>query len=143
MTELDRQLIPILVAEDAISAAAIARRFGLRWGMTPRAAAELAIAVAELARNVALHAGVGEVELIAGPRGIDVVARDRGPGVLDQVIAPCSARATSERSAQTGDQARSGGLGLGRGAVRRLMDEMDTRPREGGGWEVACRKHWA
>lgn len=149
MHDLDRQLIPILVAEDAMTAAAVARRFGLRWGMTARAAAELAIAVAELARNVALHAGFGEIELVAGPKGIDVVARDRGPGVLDEGVAPSPARArTPEVTDGAHDSgsphsARGRGLGIGRDAIRRLMDEMNTRPREGGGWEVACRKRWA
>lgn len=148
MHDLDRQLIPILVAEDAMTAAAVARRFGLRWGMTARAAAELAIAVAELARNVALHAGFGEIELVAGPKGIDVVARDRGPGMLDEGVAPSPARARAldgtsvVHDGETTAAHRGRGLGIGRDAIRRLMDEMNTRPREGGGWEVACRKRW-
>jgi serine/threonine-protein kinase RsbT len=77
----------------------------------------LRAAVSELTRNVARHAGRGEILIGRVPRGraeaIVIVARDRGPGIADVHRA--------ERQ------------GLGLSGVRRLMDQLsiDTAPGRG------------
>src|SRR5258708_212767 len=87
--------------------------------------ANLAIVVTELARNVLVHGGGGEIILqplsdqVAA--GIHVLALDKGPGIAD--LARC----------MTDGFSSSGTPGTGLGAVARLASSMDvyTRPNEG------------
>ena len=89
-------------------------------------------AVSELARNIIKYATRGEVSIDRIVKdfhvGIEIVARDRGPGISDieQAIA---------------DNYSSGGtLGLGLPGVRRMMDEFEIQSAEGKGTMVRIRK---
>jgi len=92
----------------------------------------IATAISELARNIVLFAGQGEIALRAVARGertgVAVVARDEGPGIPDV-----------ERALQVG-YSTSGSLGLGLPGVRRLMDEFDLVSRVGRGTTVTATK---
>ena len=86
----------------------------------------LAIVVSELARNVLLHGGSGEIVLqptreSGQPAKVDVIALDRGPGIAD------ISKALQDGYSSTGTP------GTGLGAVRRLASALDfyTRPDEG------------
>src|SRR5687767_15055910 len=75
---------------DRFACASHARAFGRRAGMSARKSEELALAVAELASNVARHAIDGTIELRRRdtPRPmVEVVCRDRGPGIEDAASA--------------------------------------------------------
>lgn len=82
-------------------------------------------AISELARNIALYAGRGEIRIAPVTRqflrGIEVAALDEGPGIEDvqQVLA--------------GGYSTSGGLGLGLSGLRRLADSfrLDSAPGRG------------
>jgi serine/threonine-protein kinase RsbT len=95
-------------------------------------AAALATAVSELARNVLVHAGCGELELSVvageGRQGIVAVVRDEGPGIAD--IA---------RAMQDG-YSSSGTLGLGLPSARRLVDELCLVSALGAGTTVTAKK---
>jgi anti-sigma regulatory factor (Ser/Thr protein kinase) len=87
-------------------------------GFDDRALAELEIAVTELATNLVVHHCVdGEViaKEITDPlgQGIEMVTRDRGPGIPDL------------KRALDDHHSTGGSMGCGLGAVRRLMDEFD------------------
>lgn len=92
----------------------------------------VATVISELARNIVLYAGRGEITLRlvekAGRRGITVIASDEGPGIADigQVL-------------QDG-YSTSGGLGLGLPGVRRLMDEFEIVSEVGRGSTVTTTK---
>ncbi|HET9552519.1 MAG TPA: anti-sigma regulatory factor [Anaeromyxobacteraceae bacterium] len=92
----------------------------------------IATAISELARNIVLFAGHGEIVLrtVADGRrtGVAVVARDTGPGIPDV-----------ERALQVGFST-SGSLGLGLPGVRRLMDDFDLVSRVGAGTTVTATK---
>jgi serine/threonine-protein kinase RsbT len=89
-------------------------------------------AASELARNVFLYAGSGEMlwQALDTPRsiGIELVFRDQGPGIAD-----------INQALQEG-YTTSGGLGLGLPGSKRLMDEFEIQSRPGAGTMVTVRK---
>ena len=93
----------------------------------------LATAISEVARNITTYAVRGEVflELVRdakGRRGVKVVARDEGPGIIDL-----------ER-ALTDGYTTGGGLGLGLPGARRLVDEFAIETAPGAGTTVTLVK---
>lgn len=95
----------------------------------------IAAAVSEIARNIVVYAGTGEM-LLRGERGdggrwgLVVVARDQGPGIadLDQAL--------------TDGYSTVGSLGVGLPGSRRLMDSLEIDSEVGQGTTVTMRK-WA
>jgi serine/threonine-protein kinase RsbT len=85
----------------------------------------LATAISEVARNITTYAQRGEVLVSVvhedDRRGIQVVARDQGPGIED-----------IDRALQDG-YTTGGGLGLGLPGARRLVDDftIDSAPGQG------------
>ena len=88
----------------------------------------IATAVSELARNIFDHAERGEIVLTAGERGLEVVARDQGPGIADV-----------QQAMQDGFSTR-GGLGCGLPGARRLVDELEIASVPGVGTVVRIHK---
>lgn len=92
----------------------------------------LATAVSEIARNMLVHAGGGELFLgsieRAGRVGIVALARDTGPGIADIDEA-------MRDGFSTGD-----GLGLGLPSARRLVDEFELSSVVGQGTTVKLTK---
>jgi anti-sigma regulatory factor (Ser/Thr protein kinase) len=101
---------------DLVTARAAARTLATELGFSRTDATLIATAVSEIARNIIVHVGAGEIEmtpLYGDDRyGLRVIATDNGPGIRD----PAGAL-------EDGYAAR-GGLGLGLPGVRRLMDEF-------------------
>ena len=113
-----------------------ARELALREGFSEGKVGAIATAVSEVARNIAVHAGAGEILLAAvverGRRGVVVVARDDHPGIADVDEAMRDGHSTgSTRS-----------LGLGLPSARRLMDEFTIVSELGKGTTVTMKK-WA
>jgi anti-sigma regulatory factor (Ser/Thr protein kinase) len=96
-------------------------------------AESLVAAASEIAHNQIKHARGGEVLVRrierAGTAGVEVLARDRGPGIADP---------TTALRGLVG--AAGGGLGVGLSAVLRLADEVDFDVRRGEGTGIAARK---
>ena len=94
--------------------------------------ARVATAISELARNVVLYAGEGEVNLRRvqdGVRvGIETVCVDQGPGIPDVEVALRDGYSTSN------------GLGMGLPGTKRLMDEFEIESVVGLGTKVTIRK---
>jgi serine/threonine-protein kinase RsbT len=110
------------------------QRLAIDQGFTEVEAVALATAISELARNVLVHAGGGEVALSvlaeANRRGIVAVVRDQGPGIAD-----------TGRAMQDG-YSTIGTLGLGLPSARRLVDELHVLSAPGAGTTVTAKK-WA
>ena len=94
----------------------------------------VATAVSELARNVLEYAGEGDIILnlanAGKKRGIEIVARDEGPGIPNIKLA-------MQDGFSTGNS-----LGMGLPGVRRLMDEFHISSARHQGTTVSVRK-WA
>ena len=108
------------------------RRLGAHLGFSETDLVMIATAVSEIARNILDYAKRGEVVLAVTEdgtkRGVEVVARDRGPGIADV-----------EQAMQDGFSTARG-LGLGLPGSRRLMDDFDILSRTGAGTTVTMRK---
>ncbi len=116
---------------DIVAARQAARELATRLGFTSTDLTILATAVSEVTRNIVRFAGTGEVvvELIDGARrGVQVVARDAGPGIPDVDKALGDGYSTYD------------GLGLGLPGARRLMDEFAVVSELGHGTTVTMTK---
>jgi serine/threonine-protein kinase RsbT len=111
--------VRIRIAEDTdlIPARAEGRALAERLGFSRTDATLIATAISEIARNIVVHVGDGEIVMRAleeGHRcGVLVIARDEGPGIRDV-----------EAAVRQG-YADSSSLGLGLPGARRLMDEFE------------------
>ena len=92
----------------------------------------IATAISEVARNIVVHVGRGEIVLRpvqeADRYGLVVIARDEGAGIRDV------------EAALRDDYSGRGGLGLGLSGARRLMDEFDIESTADTGTTVTMRK---
>ena len=108
--------VPINSDKDIVVARQEGRTLAMSLGFSPGDATLLATAISELARNIVTYANVGDILLDtvngAARLGMQVVARDEGPGIADVQQALRDGFSTS------------GGLGLGLPGVRRLVDEF-------------------
>ena len=130
MTEEVR--IPIVSDADLVAARAEARALADRLGFTRTDATLIATAISEVARNIVVHVGSGEVVMTAvyddARYGLTVVARDEGVGIRDVA------------AALEHGYASRGGLGLGLPGARRLMDEFEIESERDGGTTVTMTK---
>jgi serine/threonine-protein kinase RsbT len=131
LTEGDIQVF-ITSEADIVLARQKGRALSVTLGFSAGEATLIATAISELARNIVLYAGQGEViieRLERGRRtGVSVVARDEGPGIPDV-----------DHVMQVG-YSTSGGLGLGLPGVRRLMDDFEIVSEVDKGTCVTARK---
>jgi len=127
----DEVRVAINCDADIVAARQAARELAARLGFSRTDLTILATAVSEMTRNIVRFAGTGEVviELIDGHRrGVQVVARDTGPGIPDVDKALTDGYSTYD------------GLGLGLPGARRLMDEFAVVSEPGRGTTVTMTK---
>ena len=109
--------VKIFTEWDIVAARQLGRNIAkeLEFGTVDQA--RITTAISELARNIYLYAGQGEIRIERinefGKRGVKVVAADNGPGIQDI------------RKVMEDGYSTSGGLGAGLPGVKRLMDEFD------------------
>jgi serine/threonine-protein kinase RsbT len=124
--------VPIRDESDLVTARKHVRDLAGKEGLRPPALDALTTAVAEVARNIVLHAREGELFLgvIEKPdrRAIAVVARDGGPGIVN-----------TDQAMEDG-YSTSGSLGLGLSSARRLVDEFELASTAGEGTTVTMKK---
>ena len=93
----------------------------------------IATAASELATNIVKYAKEGEVILKIVRRdrqlGIEIIARDDGPGIRD-----------IEQVMQDNFSTSKGSLGLGLPSVQRIMDEFKIESQQGHGTIVSTLK---
>lgn len=102
------------------------RAVGLGFGLVDQT--KIVTAASELARNALLHGGGGSVELaelaIGTRHGLRLTFVDQGPGIADIPLAMKDGYTTA------------GGLGLGLGGARRLVNEFSLESTPGQGTRV-------
>jgi serine/threonine-protein kinase RsbT len=132
MPVLQDILVAIRSDADIVSARQQGRSLAAAIGFSATDATLIATAISELARNIVIYAGQGEVELqsveTSQKKGIMISARDSGPGIrsIEDVLRD--------------GYSTSGGLGLGLPGVKRLMDEFAIESELRQGTAVTIKK---
>jgi serine/threonine-protein kinase RsbT len=117
---------------DLVAARAEARAMAERLGFPRPDPTLIATAISEVARNIVVHVGRGEIVLRpfqdSDRYGLVVIASDEGPGIRD-----IEAALRDEYSGRSG-------LGLGLPGARRLMDDFEVETDADSGTTVTMRK---
>jgi serine/threonine-protein kinase RsbT len=117
---------------DIVPARAGGRALANQLGFSRTDATLIATAISEVARNIVVHAGRGEIVVGRADGndryGVVVIARDSGPGIPDVAAALEEGHATK------------GGFGLGLPGARRIMDDFEIESAIGRGTTVTMRK---
>lgn len=117
---------------DLVTARAEARAMAERLGFPRPDPTLIATAISEIARNIVVHVGRGEIILRpfqeADRYGLVVIASDEGPGIRDV------------EGALRDEYSGRGGLGLGLPGARRLMDDFEIASDADTGTTVTMTK---
>lgn len=130
--EASATLVAVTAAPDVVTARQTARDVAAALDFPEVELTVIATAVSEMARNMLRFAGAGEILISrveeTHRRGVRVIARDHGPGILDVDAALRDGYSTIQ------------GLGIGLPGIRRLADEFDLSTRPGDGTTVTFIK---
>lgn len=117
---------------DVVGARQHGRAIAARIGFSRIEQALIATAISELARNIVNYAVSGEIDIARITRGtrvgVQVVARDYGPGIVDIEAAMTDGFSTGKS------------LGLGLPGTKRIVDEFDIESAPGSGVTVKIVK---
>jgi len=131
---LDGVTIPIVSDQDIVAARQSGRAMAAKLGFSATDQICIATAISELSRNIVEYAKQGEIHLGPirardnGRAGVQIIARDKGPGIPDISLAMKDGYSTSRS------------LGLGLPGTRRLMDDFEITSDAGKGTTVTIRK---
>ncbi|MFC5513254.1 anti-sigma regulatory factor [Massilia jejuensis] len=129
---IERASVPLRTDEDVVGLRRHVRERAVAIGLSLVDQTKLITAASELARNTIKYGGGGAVyldKLADGVRqGVGLVFVDSGPGIPDLALAL--------RDGYTS----GGGLGLGLGGAKRLVDEFEIDTRSGEGTAIAVVK---
>ncbi len=128
--------LDIFEEDDRFWASGTARRFAASLGFSSREQAALAVCVAELASNIAKHAGRGRIALAEMEHpglGCRVRAEDEGRGIAEVDAAMRDGFSEGRWLTPDVPVGARRGLGIGLGAVGRLMSDVAVSSRPGGG----------
>jgi serine/threonine-protein kinase RsbT len=117
---------------DIVAARQLGRNVAKELGFGTVDQARITTAISELARNIYLYAGHGQICIEklfdGGKKGVRIIALDDGPGINDL------------RKVMEDGYSTSGGLGAGLPGVKRLMDEFDVESVPGEGTDIRATK---
>jgi serine/threonine-protein kinase RsbT len=132
MTVERNELFEVRSTNDIVRVRQRVREWAVEAGFSLVEQTKIVTATSELARNTVEHGGGGiaRVELLAdgGRRGLRLICEDQGPGIADLQLA-----------LKDGFSSR-GGLGLGLGGARRLVNEFTIESRPGEGTRVSITR---
>jgi serine/threonine-protein kinase RsbT len=127
-----RATLPLRSDEDVVGLRRHVRERAVAIALSLVDQTKLVTAASELARNTIKYGGGGEVHLDlledGFKRGVGLIFVDNGPGITDLEMALRDGYTTG------------GGLGLGLGGSKRLVDEFDIDSRPGEGTAVSVVK---
>lgn len=117
---------------DIVAARQMGRNVAKELGFGTVDQARITTAISELARNIYLYAGTGQICVDEireyGKTGLRVIATDEGPGISDI------------RQVMQDGFSTSGGLGAGLPGVKRLMDSFQIDSESGQGTTIDAVK---
>ncbi|MEK3799109.1 anti-sigma regulatory factor [Peribacillus sp. FSL H8-0477] len=124
--------VKIINEWDIVAARQLGRNVAKELGFGTVDQARVTTAISELARNIYLYAGQGNIAIEKvqrnGKAGMKIIAMDEGPGIKDI------------RKVMEDGYTTSGGLGAGLPGVKRLMDEFDIDSTPGKGTKILATK---
>jgi serine/threonine-protein kinase RsbT len=124
--------VAINSAADIVVARQKGRALALELGFDGSDLTLIATAISEVARNIVTHAKSGEIVVAAANngsrRGIQITARDEGPGIKDITKAMQYGYSTNK------------GLGVGLPGAKWLMDDFNIESKLGKGTTVTMKK---
>ena len=128
MPVLRDEVMPVQSSQDVMLVRQAARAWAAAQGLGLVDQTKLVTAASELARNTLEYGGGGTVRLEAlqegARRGLRLTFEDEGPGIPDVALALTDGYTTG------------GGMGLGLGGSRRLVNEFDLWSEPGRGTRV-------
>jgi serine/threonine-protein kinase RsbT len=124
--------VAINSAADIVVARQKGRALALELGFDGSDLTLIATAISEVARNIVTHAEKGEIVVapatLGSRRGLQIIARDAGPGIKDIPKAMQYGYSTNK------------GLGVGLPGAKWLMDDFDIESKVGKGTTVTMKK---
>jgi serine/threonine-protein kinase RsbT len=134
MTAVRPETQVIAADEDVVRVRQLVRRVAVAAKLSLVDQTKLVTAASELARNTLVYGGGGQVavETVSNGRrtGVRAEFADKGPGIADLALALSDGYTSG------------GGLGLGLGGARRLVDEFDIQTEISRGTRITVTK-WA
>jgi serine/threonine-protein kinase RsbT len=128
MAVLRDEHIPVRSVDDIIKARQLVRDSAIAQGLSLVDQTKLITAASELARNTLVHGKGGDMRLEllndGARRGVRVTFSDQGPGITDMALA------------MKDGYSSGGGLGLGLGGAKRLVNEFAIESEPGKGTKV-------
>lgn len=125
-------VLPLRFDDDVVRVRTRVRQEAIAIGLSLVDQTKLVTAASELARNTLRYGGGGEAEItllsLPGKRGVQLKFSDSGPGIADLALALTDGYTTG------------GGLGLGLGGAKRLVDEFSLVSEVGVGTVVVITK---
>jgi serine/threonine-protein kinase RsbT len=124
--------VPIQSLADIVTARHAGRCMGATLGFTGTTLTIITSAISEVGRNIVEYAKEGEISIApvgnGSARGLQIEARDRGPGIADLETAMRVGYSTSKS------------LGMGLPGARRLMDQFEISSAKGQGTTIRMTK---
>jgi serine/threonine-protein kinase RsbT len=132
MALLKHETIQIRTSSEIVTVRQMVRQWSIDAGFGLVDQTKLVTAASEIARNTLDYGGGGLMRIESlndGPRrGIRLIFEDQGPGIPDVQLALRDGYTTG------------GGLGLGLGGAKRLVNEFDVVSRVGQGTRVTMTR---
>jgi serine/threonine-protein kinase RsbT len=129
---LKTEIITVAVSGDIVAVRHAVRRQAVKINLSLVDQTKIVTAASELARNMLIHGGGGEVTLEVLQQGIRHGLRahfvDAGPGIPDVNLALRDGFTTGS------------GMGLGLGGAKRLVNEFDIESEPGKGTRVTITR---
>jgi serine/threonine-protein kinase RsbT len=124
--------VRIQSSADIVAARQEGRSMATTLGFSNTTLTIIATAISEVARNIVEYAKEGEISIAPVGnglvRGLRIVARDQGPGIIDLETAMRDGYSTSKS------------LGMGLPGARRLMDQFEISSTRGVGTTITMTK---
>ena len=124
--------MPVRTESDVLLARRLVRECAMELGFGALDLTKIMTAASELGRNTVIHGGGGtmlvETFMEDERRGVRLTFEDKGPGIADL------------GRAMTDGFTTKGGMGLGLGGTRRLVNEFEIVSRAGEGTRVTVTR---
>jgi len=132
MTPLRSETLPVRETSDILLIRQLVREYATELGFSVLDQTKLLTAASELGRNTLIHGGGGTMLLETfvknDRRGLRLTFEDKGPGIADL------------EQAMTDGFTTKGGMGLGLGGSKRLVNEFEVVSRVGEGTRVTATR---